>query len=245
MKAAITAQQASHQPDPELAIERMRALGEDPTALRKAAQQFEAMVLGEIMKPLQQTSGLLDGGVGSDVARGMFHQAIIEKVAEGGGIGLADAVVRSLTGAAASKAYGPVASLPGRFAWPLPEMGGEAMGSGFGWRSDPFTHEQRFHKGLDLSAPTGTPVHSLRPGTVVFAGARGGYGNVVFVDHGDGVQSRYAHLSEVDVAAGDRIGIDRALGKVGSTGRSTGPHLHLEVRRSGDAVDPRPLLERD
>ena len=244
MKAALAAQQAAPRPDAEAAVERMRNLGDDPVKLREAAQQFEAMVLNEIMKPLMENTGMLDGGVGSDVARGMFHQALIEKVAEGGGVGLADSVVRSLGQTRGVQAYAPVASPAGRFAWPLPGVGEGSVGSGFGMRSDPFTHEQRMHKGLDLSAPTGTPVHPLRGGTVVFAGERGGYGNVIYVDHGNGVQTRYGHLHEIDVQEGDRVDIDHPMGSVGSTGRYTGPPQHLEVRRDGDAVDPRPLLER-
>jgi murein DD-endopeptidase MepM/ murein hydrolase activator NlpD len=244
MKAAIAAQQAAPQPDAQVAVDRMRALGDDPTKLREAAQQFEAMVLNEIMKPLVETSGMLEGGVGSDIARSMFHESIIEKVAEGGGVGLADAVIQSLGRSHGIQAYGPAASPAGSYAWPLPGIGGDSMGSNFGMRSDPFTHEQRMHKGLDVSAPTGTAVHPLRGGTVAFAGERGGYGNVVYVDHGDGLQTRYGHLHQVDVQVGDRVDIDHSMGTVGSTGRSTGPHLHLEVRRDGEAVDPRPLLER-
>ena len=110
--------------------------------------------------------------------------------------------------------------------------------SGFGWRDDPFRHVTRFHSGTDFRADPGTPVLAAGDGVVVFAGRQGGYGNVIYIDHGGGVVTRYAHLREIEtrkdatVSAGDRIG------QVGSTGRATGPHLHFEVRLDGRAVDP-------
>ncbi|HTR49634.1 MAG TPA: M23 family metallopeptidase [Kofleriaceae bacterium] len=113
-----------------------------------------------------------------------------------------------------------------------------AESSGYGYRDDPFRHDRRFHAGRDYRADPGTPVLAAGDGVVVFAGRQGGYGNVVYVDHGGGVVTRYAHLRKIEtkrdrtVAAGDRIG------QVGSTGRATGPHLHFEVRIEGRAVDP-------
>lgn len=110
--------------------------------------------------------------------------------------------------------------------------------SGFGWRDDPFRHTRRFHRGTDFRAQPGTAVLAAGDGIVVFAGRQSGYGNVVYVDHGGGVVTRYAHLrrietkKDVPVTAGERIG------QVGSTGRATGPHLHFEVRLDGRAVDP-------
>jgi murein DD-endopeptidase MepM/ murein hydrolase activator NlpD len=114
--------------------------------------------------------------------------------------------------------------------------------SGFGWRDDPFHHVSRFHSGSDIHAAAGTLVHAAGDGVVVFAGRQGGYGNIVYVDHGGGVVTRYAHLRKIlahkdaVVAAGD------LLGEVGSTGRATGPHLHFEVRLDGNAVDPNTAL---
>ena len=94
------------------------------------------------------------------------------------------------------------------------------------------------HKGLDIAAPTGTPIHPIRPGTVVSSGKRGGFGNVVIVDHGAGVTSLYAHCNELKVQKGDKVRPGDVIATVGSTGRSTGPHLHLEVHKDGRAVDP-------
>jgi flagellar protein FlgJ len=110
--------------------------------------------------------------------------------------------------------------------------------SGFGWRKDPLGHGRRFHSGVDLRAAYGTDVPSAAAGDVTFAGDQGGYGTMVVVRHEDGFETRYAHLSSTAVKAGDRVEAGQALGRVGSSGRSTGPHLHFEVRRNGQQLDP-------
>ena len=114
--------------------------------------------------------------------------------------------------------------------------------SGFGSRRHPITGETRLHAGLDIAAPAGTPVAAPAAGTVVTAGWAGGYGLLVAIDHGDGLQTRMAHLSRVDVAVGQRVAAGEQVGAVGSTGLSTGPHLHFEVRVGGVAQDPAPWL---
>jgi len=98
------------------------------------------------------------------------------------------------------------------------------------------------HRGVDLAVPEGTPVRTMAPGTVRFAGTQSGYGKVVWVDHGGEVLTVYAHLSELRVGAGERIGARSVVGLSGSTGRVTAPHLHFEVWRWGREVDPVPLL---
>lgn len=112
------------------------------------------------------------------------------------------------------------------------------MSSYFGWRADPFGEGYRFHEGLDYAAGAGTRVVASRGGVVTYAGAAGAYGNLVTVDHGNGIETRYAHLSAIAVRAGQRVDTGQTLGRVGSTGRSTGPHLHFEIRVNGKAVDP-------
>jgi murein DD-endopeptidase MepM/ murein hydrolase activator NlpD len=110
--------------------------------------------------------------------------------------------------------------------------------SSFGARPDPFTRGLAMHTGIDFRAPSGTPVKATAPGKVVEAAYVGGYGNMVEVDHGNGVTTRYAHLSSIGVDVGDSVAKGEVLGRVGSTGRSTGPHLHYETRIDGDAADP-------
>ena len=113
------------------------------------------------------------------------------------------------------------------------------ISSAFGWRRDPFTQEARFHHGTDLRAAYGQDVRAAGDGVVTFAGDRGGYGLTVVVDHGGGVETRYAHLSAADVKPGTRVRAGEVLARSGNSGRSTGAHLHFEVRRDGQAVDPR------
>lgn len=110
--------------------------------------------------------------------------------------------------------------------------------SRFGNRKDPFTGRQAFHSGLDFRAPSGTSVRALGKGKVTFAGRKGGYGNVVEITHSNGLVSRYAHLSKIRVSVGKHVSRSTTIGLVGSTGRSTGPHLHLEVRRNDQPLDP-------
>jgi murein DD-endopeptidase MepM/ murein hydrolase activator NlpD len=110
--------------------------------------------------------------------------------------------------------------------------------SAYGWRSDPLNGRSTFHKGVDLRGAYGTEVPAAAAGTVVFAGERGGYGNMVVVRHADGVETRYAHLSSIEVAQGAPVAAGAVVGRVGSTGRSTAPHLHFEVLVNGERVDP-------
>lgn len=119
---------------------------------------------------------------------------------------------------------------------------GHSISSNFGPRRDPFLGRLAHHSGIDFRAPPGAPILSAGEGTVVSAGWNGGYGRMVEVDHGHGLTTRYAHMSRISVSEGDRVSRGDVIGRVGSTGRSTGPHLHFEVRRNGDALDPRPFL---
>ena len=114
--------------------------------------------------------------------------------------------------------------------------------SGFGVRTDPFLRAPAMHTGLDIRADTGEPARATAAGTVTLAGWNGGYGKMVEVDHGNGFATRYAHLSAIDVEVGQTIRIGQTVGRVGTTGRSTGPHLHYETRVDGDPVDPQKFL---
>jgi murein DD-endopeptidase MepM/ murein hydrolase activator NlpD len=114
--------------------------------------------------------------------------------------------------------------------------------SGFGMRQDPFLRAPAMHTGLDIRADTGEPARATAAGIVTMAGWSGGYGKMVEVDHGNGFATRYGHLSAIDVEVGQSVRIGQIVGRVGSTGRSTGPHLHYETRVDGDAVDPQRFL---
>jgi murein DD-endopeptidase MepM/ murein hydrolase activator NlpD len=110
--------------------------------------------------------------------------------------------------------------------------------SRFGLRKDPFRRKPAMHSGIDFRGPVGSPVYTTAPGVIVKAGRHGGYGKLVEVRHENGVTTRYAHLSMIAVRAGQKVKRGDMIGKLGNTGRSTGPHLHYETRVGGRAIDP-------
>jgi murein DD-endopeptidase MepM/ murein hydrolase activator NlpD len=114
--------------------------------------------------------------------------------------------------------------------------------SPFGARRDPFNHRRGFHTGVDLSAPYRTHVFSTAPGIVIFAGAEGEWGRLVEIDNGHGIVTRYAHMHRVFVVKGQKVPVHYAIGELGSTGRSTGPHVHYEVVIDGTPVNPAKFL---
>jgi murein DD-endopeptidase MepM/ murein hydrolase activator NlpD len=131
---------------------------------------------------------------------------------------------------------------PARLRWPLAQAG---ISSLFGARVDPFDHTRRLHRGLDLSADRGEPVAAAAAGWVVRAGPAGGHGLMVEVRHPGDVTTRYSHLSTILCSPGEAVATGQVLGRVGNTGRSTGPHLHFEVWASGQVTDPLPWLTGD
>ncbi len=129
---------------------------------------------------------------------------------------------------------------------PPPEQSTEALQwpangpktSDYGWRTHPIFGTRRFHAGIDIGAGYGSAVVAAGTGTIVFVGMKGGYGNTVIVDHGGGIATLYAHQSQLAVGSGESVRRGEVVGYVGSTGYSTGPHLHFEVRVNGTPVDP-------
>ena len=116
------------------------------------------------------------------------------------------------------------------------------ISSSYGYRSDPFTGKKVFHKGVDIPSAEGSPVHALAAGVVTRAENQSGFGNMVEIDHGNGYVTRYAHMSTLAVTTGDRIDQEQVIAEIGSTGRSTGPHLHLEMFKDGRRFNPRKRL---
>ncbi|MBB3693112.1 M23 family metallopeptidase [Sphingomonas sp. BK580] len=119
---------------------------------------------------------------------------------------------------------------------------GSSQTSSFGVRADPFTGRPTFHAGLDFRGRYGEPIYAAAAGRVSFVGERAGYGRLVEIDHGDGIASRYGHLSGADVSVGEQVVRGQRIARMGSTGRSTGTHVHFEVRLRGSAVNPQPFL---
>ena len=120
-----------------------------------------------------------------------------------------------------------------------------SLSSGFGVRSDPFSGGAAMHSGVDIPGPVGTPIYATADGIVGRTGWVGGYGNLVEIDHGGAIQTRYGHLSSIIATVGSRVKRGQLIGLMGSTGRSTGSHLHYEVRLEGRAVNPTPFLRTD
>lgn len=176
------------------------------------SELFVRTVLAEVQKAMPEGSLL-----GGDLE--MFGDLLLDEIASR--IAHADAMDLGTYTAPA-----PVVPVMGR------------VTSRFGHRHDPIHGEHRHHDGVDIAAPIGTPIEAARSGTVVHAGPRGGYGNTVVVEHADGSRALYAHCDRLDVQVGQPVRAGRPIATVGSTGRSTGPHLHLEVRVNGEAVDP-------
>ncbi len=131
-----------------------------------------------------------------------------------------------------------VASAASAFQWPVPETGPEHISSGFGYRMHPILKTRRFHDGIDIPAETGKPVIAATGGYVRFAGKLGGYGNTVILETADGLELMYAHLSSIGVHPGEPVQGGQIIGAVGSTGLSTGPHLHVTVRKNRVPMDP-------
>jgi murein DD-endopeptidase MepM/ murein hydrolase activator NlpD len=117
------------------------------------------------------------------------------------------------------------------------------ISSGFGYRADPFTGGAAFHAGLDFRGPIGAPIYAAAKGVVSFAGQKLGYGYCIEIDHGNGLMTRYAHMSRFSAQIGQKVAAGNVIGAIGSSGRSTGPHLHFEVRIHDRPVNPRPFLE--
>ena len=140
--------------------------------------------------------------------------------------------------AQAHKASGSASDAP--LNWPVSGR----ISSGFGWRMSPFTGERTFHSGVDIAARQGDTVEACWDGQVIFSGLKDGYGRVVILEHPGGWQSYYGHNSENSVQVGDKVKAGEKIASIGNTGRSTGPHLHFELRRDGLAWDPEKIQQR-
>ncbi len=236
----------------QIQFDRVSGSRERSPSLKKLTQEFEAIFLHQLLSVMRESvgsDGIFEESAGQDIYMSMMDQAVARALAMQGGIGLAAPLLRHLEGVQpeGEPSGGAAEVVPAAAVPPAPEaapMQLAAVGrrltamveqfeysSGPGWRRDPFTAEWRYHRGLDLAAPEGTEVVSVAGGRVVFSGEQGSYGKTVIVEDSRGNRVRYAHLKEVHVREGEEVQRGQRLGEVGSTGRSTGPHLHLEVER--------------
>ena len=220
--------------------------GDTPSEIEDAARQFEAMLLQIVIKEMRKTvpEGMFSSS-GGEIFQELFDQELSnEMLGSGQGLGLAQSLAGGQSRIPQSstqvplglQVYASQSESRGHGEAVYPVQG--RVSSVFGNRKDPIDGSHRHHNGLDIAAPEGTAIQSIRDGVVSFSGDRGGYGNLVIVDHGDGLETRYAHCAELRVEEGQRVRAGDTIATVGSTGRSTGPHLHLEARKEGTPVDP-------
>lgn len=213
------------------------AVSKNSVQRQQIAQEFASLLYLEVLKAMRAAlprDGLFEpDSTMRDIYTNMMDAQIAQVMAKRDTTGLSKMVERSL-----DKAVGKSEN---RNETAEPTNG--IISSRFGLRRDPIDGSIKFHDGIDIAAPTGYPVKVPLAGRVIFSGSVGGYGKMVEVDHGNGLVSRYAHNSVNLIAAGDEVQAGQAIALVGSTGHSTGAHLHFEVRKAGKPVDPGILLD--
>jgi len=241
-----------------------RGLNGKPQDVKSAAAELASLFVYQMLAAMRRTvpkSGLLDKGFAHDTYLSLFDQEIARHLARRGDLGLTALLQRQLKDPDADH------QLPGRPSTALPrpptalhagralaidayrQQAGATDGmfmlpvagqqtSSFGVRMHPIDHTEQLHNGMDIAAPTGTPVQAAAAGQVVFSGTQAGYGNVVVIQHAEGYTTLYAHNLENLVSVGTPVSQGQPIATVGSTGRSTGPHLHFEVRKDGKRLDP-------
>ena len=214
-----------------------RGSADDPRTLERACKEFESLFMKELLKSMRKTvpkDGILGESFARDTMTDMLDGELAREMSAAGGIGIHRLLVEQLG------AHGEAGAPP---ALAAPLAGALRVTSPFGQRVHPIDGVLRNHAGLDLAAPHGAPVCAAAAGVVEAAGPRAGYGLAIDVRHRGRTVTRYAHLSEVLVEPGQRLARGQLLGKVGATGRATGPHLHFEVRIGGQARDPAALVK--
>lgn len=225
----------------------------DKEATEKAARQFESYFIEYILQSMQKTVDAWKDkdNNAQDVYMSMIYRDLADKLAEGGGIGIAKMLTEHVkpadgTGTPAAEKITLPTPLPafpdGNTARMTPPVNGP-VSSDFGWRIDPFTGKQAFHRGIDIAVVPGTPVRAISGGVVEAAGESPDFGQVVVIRHSNGLKSVYGHLSALSVHPWMAVAAGDTLGLSGNTGRSTGPHLHLEILAHGQAVNPAGYLK--
>lgn len=245
----------------------IRSASSAPAGSRKAkfeeaAQEFESLFVAYLFKVMRATiekSGLFEENAGTDIYTELFDQEVARLIARRGALGISELIARqyeagSKGGVELRSPEAPADSdaAGGKNPPAAPESAADIpdfrlpvqapVSSSYGFRRDPFCRKVRLHPGIDLAAPAGTGVAAASGGRVLFAGHQKGYGNTVVIEHERGYRTRYAHLGSLAVSAGDTVLTHQLLGTVGTSGRSTGPHLHFEIMEYGEKIDPRLAL---
>ena len=217
----------------------------DPEKLKALAAQFESMLVSQMLQEMR--SSMFENGddAGSAPLADSLFAELSLAISRAGGLGFTESITSTLVRQTAGEQVAATQGLqnlvpaiaPMQDSAPSVVLPGR-VSSAYGWRTDPINAGTKFHKGMDIALPHGHEVPAPREGRVVFAGEQQGYGNTVIVDHGGQMTTRYAHLSEIAVREGEDVTAGQLLGRVGATGRATGPHLHLEVLEAGQTVNP-------
>jgi len=199
--------------------------------LKKACKDFESVFTYKLLQGMRRTvekCDLFHGGQGEDIYESLLDQELAKDLSGTGHNSLAGMLYHQF------RRRGPSPETT----WPLKAP----VSSEFGWRRDPVNGQKYFHYGVDLAAGDGDEVRAFLPGKVRMSGYRQGYGNTVVLDHGDGFTTLYAHNKHNLVKPGDRVSAGTPIARAGSSGRSTGPHLHFEIRYNTVLQNPRAYL---
>ena len=228
----------------------------NPEALKAVAKEMETNFAYQMIKTMRETTKTLSGdNLGGSVYLSLFDMELARLFAERG-LGLQDTIFKELSDNSIKKSYHKKSSEylksfsndtnnKGNILNHPIKSKATRVSSDYGLRRDPFTGKQKFHHGLDISAPTGTDIYPIRKGNVIYSGKQSGYGNVVIIDHGNGLISKYAHNKINFVKVGDNIDTNMIIAQVGSSGRATGPHLHLEIRdKDNKSIDPTKFIAK-
>jgi murein DD-endopeptidase MepM/ murein hydrolase activator NlpD len=243
-----------------LAIGQAGKAPQTPEQLRTLAAQFESLLLTQLLNTMRSSMFGDEADDDSGFAKGPLADALYSELSvalgRAGGFGLGESVMAPLlrqtgVGADTLRAHGLDPSGEPTDLLPLADPGRASLDlstptsflsarvtSSYGWRRDPFDGALRLHKGTDLAMPIGQEVPAARAGRISFAGEMSGYGLTVLIDHGGGRATRYAHLSELSVKAGEVVVDGQVIARSGASGRATGPHLHFELLQDGQPVDP-------
>ena len=245
----------------------------DRQHLLRLASEFESMLLNQMLQEMRR-AGRWDDGKGDGESEGtgfggtgalfeILDAELSKQLSQAQGVGLSRQLMEALDRLQGVSPEPGAATVGSGNSDPAPETTAEGapglqlpaamssasrhVTSGFGWRRDPFTGETRLHRGVDLRAAYGEDITTEARGRVAFSGAQGSYGNTVVVEHADGTRTRYAHLAVTLVGEGDTVEPGQVVGRAGSSGRATAPHLHLEVTdRDGRHLNPlMPLNQHD
>jgi len=215
--------------------------------VRLLAQQFESLLLGQMLRDMQSETARAEGSFGGSLTDTIYGE-LASALVRAGGLGLAtsleEAMARTTPGGTPMEATTPGLPVLRQYSPWLPDgpvnmaLDPSRISSAYGLRADPIHGAGRMHHGVDIPLSEGDAVRSLKGGTVIESQMRGAYGQTIVVDHGEGLTTRYAHLSARHVQVGDLVASGQVVGLGGQTGRATGPHLHLEVRLNGVSIDP-------